>query len=114
MIEFDFGFDAQAAQMRPQLAVAVALGDTHRLEHLDVAARRRQSDDAGLIDRGDERRGAAVHDRHFGTVDFDHRVIDAESVQGREHMFGGRYRRTIVIAEHGGEFGRRHRTVMRV
>ena len=79
MIEFDFGFDAKPAQMRPQLAVAVALGDAHRLEHLDVAARRRQRDDAGLIDRGDERRRAAVHDRHFGTIDLDHGIVDAKS-----------------------------------
>ena len=110
MIEFDFGFDPQAAQMRPQLAVAFALGDADRLEHLDIAPRCRQRDDAGLIDRRDERRGAAVHDRNFGAVDFDDGIVDAEAMQGREHVFGGRYRRAAVVAEHGGEFGRGHRT----
>src|ERR1700686_5007696 len=108
MIEFDFGFDPKPAQIGPQFAVAVALGDADRLEHLDVAARRRQRDDAGLIDRGNERRGAAVHNRYFGTIDLDDRVIDAEAVQGRQYMFGRRYRRAVAIAEHGGEFGRRH------
>ena len=112
MIEFDFGFDAKPAQVRPQLAVAVALGDPHRLEHLDVAPRRRQRDNAGLIDRRNERRGAAVHDRNFRAVDFDDGVIDAKAVQRGKHMFGGRDGRAVMVAEHGGEFGRRHRAVM--
>src|SRR5208282_6875820 len=76
--------------------------------HLDISARRRHGRNADLVDRFDERRGAAVHDRDFGAVDLDHHVIDAKAVQSSEHMFGGRYRRTALIAEHGREFGRRH------
>ena len=62
-------------------------------------------DDAGLIDRGDEGRGAAVHDRNFRTIDFDGGVIDAHAAQRSEHMFGGRDQRAVAVAEHGGEFG---------
>ena len=108
MIEFDLGLDPQAAQMRPQFAVAAVLADPDRLEHLDVSPRRRVVDDAGLIDRGDERRGAAVHDRDFRAVDLDDRIVDAEAAQRRQHMFGGRNGGTALVAEHGGEFGRRH------
>ena len=112
MVEFDFGLEPQTARMRPQFAVALALADADRLEHLDVAALRRERDDAGLIDRGDERRGAAVHDRHFRSVDLDDRVVDAAAVQRGEHMFGGGYRRAVMVAENGGEFGRGHGAVI--
>ena len=70
-----------------------------------IAARRGQRDDAGLIDRRDERRGAAVHDRHFGAVDLDDGVVDAEPGQRRQHVLRGRAQRALGIAEHGGEFG---------
>ena len=90
--------------------IAAVLGDPHRLEHLDAAPWRRQTRDAGLIDRSDEWRGAAVHDRHFRTVDLDDGVVDAEAVQRRQHVFGGRDGRAVLIAEHGGEFGGRHGT----
>ena len=65
-----------------------------------------------LIDCRDERFGAAVHDRNFGTVDLDDDIVDAEPVQRGKHMFGGRDSRAGLIAEHGGEFGRRHRPVI--
>ena len=66
-------------------------------------------DDAGLIDRRDERRRAAVHDRHFRTIDFDDGVVDAQAAQGGKHMLGGRDHRTVAVAENGGEFGGDHR-----
>ena len=66
------------------------------------------ADDAGLIDRGDESRGAAVHDRNFRTVDFDGGVIDAHAAQRSEHMLGGGNQRTFAVAQHGGEFGGDH------
>ena len=65
-------------------------------------------DDAGLIDRGDERRGAAVHDRHFGAVDFDGGVVDAHAAQRGENMLGGRDQRAVAVAQHGREFGGDH------
>src|SRR5512135_1925188 len=99
MIELDFGFDAKAARMRPQFAVAVALGDANWLENLNVAARRSKRGDADLIDRGNERGGAAVHDRDFRAVDLDHGIVDAKTVQSRQHMFGRRDSRAILIAK---------------
>ena len=71
----------------------------------DVAPRHRQRDHAGLIDRGDERRRAAVHDRHFRSVDLDDGVVDAEPDSAAKHMLGGRDERAGGIAEYGGEFG---------
>src|SRR6202030_2880021 len=68
-IEFDFGFDAQAPCVRPQLAAAAVLTDLYGFEDFDVAPRRRERCHTGLIDGGDERFGAAVHDRNFRTVD---------------------------------------------
>ena len=65
-------------------------------------------DNAGLIDRGDESRGAAVHDRNFRTVDFDGGVVDAHAAQRSEHMFGGGNQRTLAVAQHGGKFGGDH------
>ena len=108
MVELDFGLDSQTAQIGPQLAVAVAFGNADRLEHLDVAPRRRQRDDAGLIDGRHEWRSAAVHDRNFRTIDVDDGVIDAESVQCRQNVFGRRYSGPVFIAEDGREFGRGH------
>ncbi len=108
MIEFDFGFDAQAARMRPQFAVAAIAIDPHRLEHLDVAPRRRRRHAAGPVDRLDKGQGAAIHDRDFRPVDFDDRIVDAEAVEGGKHVFGGGNGGTVFVAEHGGEFGRGH------
>ena len=111
VIEFDFGFNAQAAQVRPQFAVAAVVGiDPYRLEHLDVAPTRRHRRNTGLIDRIDEGRSAAVHDRNFGTVDLDNGVVDPKPEQRGKHVFGGGYGRTVSIAEHRGEFGRCHRS----
>ena len=94
--------------MRAQLAEAVADRDLHRLQHLDEAAGGRLGDDAGLIDGGDEGRRAAVHDRNFGTVDFDDGVVDAHAAQGSEHMFGGGNQRAFAVAENGRKIGGDH------
>ena len=91
--------------MRPQLAVALAAGDADRLENADIAPRHRQRDQAGAVDRLDERRRAAVHDRHFRSVDLDDGIVDAEARQRGEHMLGGRAQRPGGVAEHGGKFG---------
>ena len=64
--------------------------------------------DTGLIDRRDERRGAAVHDRHFRAVDLDDRVVDAKPGQRGQHMLRGGAQRAFGIADHGGEFGGGH------
>ena len=53
--------------------------------------------------------GAAVHDRHFRSVDFDDGVVDAETAQRGQQMFGGRAQWAVSVAQHGGKFGRGHR-----
>ena len=50
----------------------------------------------------------AVHDRNFGTIDFDDGVVDAHAAQGREHVFGGGDQRAFTVAQHGGKLGGDH------
>ena len=106
--EVDFDLGAEAGRMGAQFAERIAHRDLHRLQHLDEAARRRLRHDTGLIDRGDESRGAAVHDRNFRAIDFDDGVIDAHAAQRGQHMLGGRDQRAVAIAQHGGKFGGDH------
>jgi hypothetical protein len=56
----------------------------------------------------DEGRRAAVHDRNFGTVDFDDGVIDAHAAQGSEHVLGGGNQRAFAVAENGSKVGGGH------
>src|SRR5205823_15129495 len=69
--EVNIEFNTEAGRMRPQLAVAVTAGHADRLEDADIAPRHRQRDQTGAIDRLNEGRRAAVHDRHFRSVDLD-------------------------------------------
>ena len=106
MIEFDFGLDPETMAVGPQFAERAVLGGhAHRLDHLDIAARQRARGEAGLIDRVDEGRRTAVHDRHFRPVDLDHHIVHAEPAQGRQQMFRGRAKRAVGIAQDGGKFG---------
>ena len=54
------------------------------------------------------RRGAAVHDRNFRTIDFDGGVVDAHAAQRGQDMLGGGDQRTFAVAKNGGEFGGDH------
>jgi hypothetical protein len=112
VIELDLDFDAEPAQIRPQLAVTTVLADANGFEHLDAAPRRLLGGQPDLVDRRDERRGAAVHDRHLGAVDLDDRIVDAKAAQSGQHVFGGRYCGAVMVAQHGGEFRRRYRAIM--
>src|SRR5262249_36164477 len=105
MVERDLSLDPQAAGIRPQLAIAGTGGDPYRLEHADKAARRIERLDPGAINRHHEWGGAAVHDRNFGSVDLDHRVVPTAHAQRRQHMLGGRHQRTGCIPQNGGKFG---------
>ena len=105
MIEVDLGLDPEAVLVGPQFAEGAVLRDAHRLDDFDVAARQRARGQAGLIDRIDEGRGAAVHDRHFRPVDLDDDVVDVEAAQRGQQMLGGRAQRAGGIAQHGREFG---------
>src|SRR5256885_6743469 len=67
--EVDFDLGAEAGRMGAQFAKRIAHRDLHWLQHLDKAARCGLCKDTSLIDRADEGRGAAVHDRDFRPVD---------------------------------------------
>ncbi len=107
--EIDLDLGAEARRMGPQFAERIAHRDLHRLQYLDEAARRRLRNDSGLIDRGDEGRGAAVHDRHFRTVDLDGGIVDAHAAQRSQHMLCGGNQWAVTVAQNGREFGGDHR-----
>jgi hypothetical protein len=90
----------------PKFTEGIALGDPDRLKNFDVAARRIEFAQSNLIDRGDKSGSAAIHDRRFRTVQFDDRVVDTESTEGCENMFGRRYQRTGGITQNGRKFRR--------
>ena len=91
------------------------------LQHADGLARNRLLDDPGALDQEDERRRAAVHDRHLGPIEIDHDVVDAEARERRHQVFDGRDAKTVAVAEArahlGGAdvlVGRRHRRAANV
>jgi hypothetical protein len=108
MIEFDLCFNPEAACIRPNLADGAILDDPHRLEYPDALTGLVENLDARLIDGVHDRSRATVHDRHFRTIDLDHRVVNPEASQGCEHVLGGRHQRPRRISEHGRKFGRGH------
>jgi len=110
VLELDLCFHAEAARVRPYLSVGITFSHPHRLEHLDLAARPIEYSETHRIDRRDEGGGASVHDRRFGSIDFDDSVVDAEPGERRQCVFGGRHERASGIAKHGGKFGGCHRT----
>ena len=87
----------------PELGPARAAFDAHRLDDADVAAVHVERLDAGLVDRVDEGRGAAIHDRHFAAVDLDQQIVDAEAEQRGHDMLDGRDVVTGRIAKHRAE-----------
>ena len=56
---------------------------------LEVLARRLQALHAGFVNQVEERRRAAVHDRHLGRVQLDDDVVDADADERGEQMFDG-------------------------
>ena len=89
MIERNLGLHPQPAPVGTQLAEGLAKGSPHRLEYADVATRLVERPDSNLVDGCHERRRAAVHDGHLRPVDLDHRIVDAEPAQRRQHMLSG-------------------------
>ena len=76
MLEIDFDIDAKAVEgLEPHPLVAIL--DFDALEHADETLRRIELFDAGGLQQEDERRGATVHDRHFGCREIDERIVDA-------------------------------------
>jgi len=89
--------------MRAQLSDAFAFLDADRLQNLDVLAGLRQLTDADLIDRLNERRGAAVHDRHFLAVDLDVAVVDRKTTEGSKKVLDRPDSYSAVVADHRAE-----------
>ena len=93
--EIDLHVEAEAALVGEQFREGLALGDANGLQNLQVAAARVLGDDADLVDGVDERSRAAVEDRHFGPVDLDQNVVDAEARKsGHQVLDRGRRRRS--------------------
>ncbi len=68
----------------------VPLAQRDRPQHLQELFRGRQALHARLVeDQVDERRGAAVHDRHFRCVQLDDDVVDAERGERGEQVLDG-------------------------
>ncbi len=65
VLEIDLEVDAEAV-VRLEAHPLVAVLDLDALAHADEALRRVLLLDAGRLQQEHERRGAAVHDRHFG------------------------------------------------
>ena len=105
MIELDLRLDPEAVLIGPQFAIGAVLGHGYRLDHLDVAARQCARRKPGLIDRIDEGRGAAVHDRDFRTVDLDDHVVDVQATERRQKVLGCGAKRTLGVTKDCGKFG---------
>ena len=59
-------------------------------QDLQIAARRRQFLDTGLVqDEVHERRSAPVHDRNFRRIQLDNDIVDAERRQRRQKVLDG-------------------------
>ncbi len=91
-----------------------------RPDDLQVLPRRLQLLHARFLNQIDERRGAAVHDRHFRRVQLDDDVVDAEADERGEQMLD-RFDRHLVARETGRQLnagkivhGRRHLEIAEV
>jgi hypothetical protein len=117
--------DAQRARLVPQqrVVVADAVGDLevvrrverdplvaarerNRPDDLQVLARGRQLLHARFLNQVHERRGAAVHDRHFRRVQLDQHVVDAEADERRQQVLN-RFDRHLVARERRGQLNAR-------
>ena len=85
MVERDAVGDLEVIR-RIQRDALVAARQRDRPQHLQVPAGRLQRLDARFLNQVDERRRAAVHDRHFGRVQFDDRVVDAKADERGEQV----------------------------
>jgi len=75
------------------LAIGVALDPRIGLR-IWISGAAPERDIAGAVDRLDEGRGAAMHDRHFRPVDLDEGGCSTpETGQRGEHVLGGRAQR---------------------
>ena len=85
--DLELNLEARGRQKRGAL---VALFDHDRSQDFDEAARLALGATTGAVEKLDEGKTRAVHDRGFGPVDLDDDIVDAQSRQGRHKMFDGR------------------------
>ena len=91
---------------RQQGRGALITFDGHALQHADRAYRTALRLDTGIEDRLDKRRGGAIQNGNFGSVDLDQRIVDATSGQRGHHMFDGGHGDAGFIAQQGAQAGR--------
>ena len=94
MIEADRVADLEAIGRIDRDAL-VAVLHLDRPQDLDRLARRAEFLHAGVLNQVDPRRRAAVHDRHFGVIELDDDVVDAEAAQRRQQMLDRLDRRFV-------------------
>src|SRR5690242_317383 len=97
-VEVDLDIEVEAV-MGCKLAEGAILLDTDRLQYFQETARRFELGKADFVDRLDEARCAAVHDRHFAAIDLDQGVIDAETAQSGEQVLDRGDRGAVAVAE---------------
>ena len=90
--------------IRPEFGERLADFHPHRLQNLQVTPWRIERNDAGAIDRLDEGGRAAVHDRHFRSINLDGRVVDAERAEGGHQVLHRRHLRA-GDADGGAQLG---------
>ena len=110
-VELNLNIEMEAVIGR-KLADSASVLNGHRLQDLEEAAGRVELDQAHLVDGLDELGGAAIHDRHFGAVDLDQGIVDAEAAQRCEKMLDRRHGGAIAITEHGAQRHAGHRPVV--
>ena len=72
----------------------------HGLQDLEILARGGELLDARFLQQIQERRAAAVHDRHFAMIELDDDIVDAGGDERGEQMLH-RFHRRPRLAEHG-------------
>ena len=75
MVELNLEIHLEAV-IRIEARPLFALLDAYALQDTDEAFRSLLFLDSGRLQQEHERSGATVHDRHFGSADFDQRIID--------------------------------------
>src|SRR5262249_59381580 len=102
VLELVFRLDAEAGGIGPYLSDRISLRPPHRLEAPDMTPGLIERLETRRVDRRDKRGRAAVHDRRFGTIDFDDSVVDAEAGERGQYGLGGGYQRPGGVAAPGG------------
>src|SRR5262249_38195479 len=100
VLELDLRLDVEAARVGPYLSERVSPYNPHGLEDPDVAAGLIKRLKTDRVDRRDKRGRAAVHDRRFGTIDFNDGVVDAQAPKRGQNGLRGRYQPTGSAAPH--------------